>query len=145
MSNSDDNARQLLQESGLRVTQPRLAVLRLLRDTIEPMSHSEVLEQLGTTTWDQATIYRNLVKLKEAGLALVASRIDGIDRYAFHSVEDDPHRHPHFVCDDCGQIACLPVELLPALKDNDPWAASIERAVIQLRGECPDCLAISPE
>ena len=145
MSTSDDNVRQLLQESGLRVTQPRLAVLRLLRETMKPMSHTEVLEQLGPTTWDQATIYRNLKKLTETGLALVASRVDGIDRYVFRSKTTDLHRHPHFVCDDCGQVACLPASFTPTVAGNDPWAASIERAVIQLRGECPDCLALPPE
>ena len=124
----------------MRVTAPRVAVLTTLASSTIPMSHSEVLARLGDVDWDQATIYRNLVKLREAGLAAVVSRANGIDRYAFTTARDDEHRHPHFICDDCGQVACLPVALTPTVPEGSRWAASLEGAAIQLRGECPDCL-----
>ena len=69
---------QILRENGLRVTAPRLAVLGVLLKAKSPMSHTEVLDTLGDTVWDQATVYRNLVKLTEAGVTVVASRADGI-------------------------------------------------------------------
>ena len=132
-------ARTLLQENGLRGTAPRLAVLALLAEADSPLSHSEVLERLGETDWDPATIYRNLVKLRDAGIAPVVSRVDGIDRYAMAGAPGGGHAHPHFVCEDCGRVACLPVELTESMSMPGPWAASIETAMVQLRGECPDC------
>jgi len=141
---SDDDARALLHGHTLRVTAPRLAVLRVLVEARGPLSHTEVLERLGVTDWDPATIYRNLVKLRDAGVASVVSRVEGIDRYALASVEGDDHRHPHFVCDDCGRVECLPSELTVSMATDTPWADSVKTATVQLRGECPDCLEPVP-
>jgi len=140
MSINKDEARKLLHESALRATGPRLAVLRVLAEAQNPLSHTEVLERLGEMDWDPATIYRNLVKLRDAGVAPVVSRAEGIDRYALAEAQGDGHRHPHFVCEDCGRVACLPVELTASMSIDGPWAASIQKAMVQLRGECPDCL-----
>lgn len=140
MSITKNEARKLLHESALRATAPRLAVLCVLAEAQSPLSHTEVLERLGETDWDPATIYRNLVKLRDAGVAPVVSRADGIDRYALAGTQGDGHRHPHFLCDDCGRIACLPEELRASMSMDGPWGASIEKAMVQLRGECPDCL-----
>ncbi|MEL7059263.1 MAG: Fur family transcriptional regulator [Acidobacteriota bacterium] len=139
MTLTNDEARHWLQECGLRVTGPRLAVLGVLMEAEMPLSHSEVLARLGETGWDPATIYRNLVKLRDAGVAPVVSRMEGIDRYAL-AERDDGHRHPHFLCELCGQISCLPAELIASIVMDDRWAESIKKATVQLRGECPDCL-----
>ena len=123
MSISKKAARELLQSASLRTTAPRLAVLRVLSDATRPLSHTEVLEELGETDWDPATIYRNLVKLKEAGVAPVVSRAEGIDRYALGAGTD--HRHPHFVCDDCGVVQCLPDSLRDSL--GGAWRRGLRR------------------
>lgn len=140
MSITKGEARQLLHESALRATAPRLAVLRVLAEAHSPLSHTEVLQRLGETDWDPATIYRNLVKLRDAGVAPVVSRADGIDRYALALGPGDGHRHPHFFCEECGRITCLPAELTASMAIAGPWAASIHNAVVQFRGECPECL-----
>ncbi len=137
-----DAARAILKAAGLRVTAPRIAVLRTLAESDRPLSHSEVLCELGDSDWDPATVYRNLVKLRDVGLAPVVSRAEGIDRYVYvdSETEGDGHRHPHFVCDDCGRVECLPPNLATAISVEGPWAASIDGADVQLRGECPDCI-----
>lgn len=141
MSLSKDQAREMLREGGLRVTAPRLAVVQLLSASADPLSYSEVLAQLGDTDWDPATVFRSLVKLRDAGLTPVVSRADGIDRYVLSTSSDDKHHHPHFVCDDCGRTACVPVDLKPELgADLGPWARSVQQATVQLRGNCPDCI-----
>lgn len=133
------DAKKLLRENSLRVTAPRLAVLRVLSEAKKPLSYVEVLGRLGETDWDRATIYRNLVKLRDAGLAIVVSRASGNDRYALAMAQEN-HQHPHFVCDDCGEVSCLPTELTTSISVEGPWAASVRRASVQLRGECPDCI-----
>lgn len=136
-----DEARRKLRARGLRVTAPRVAVLGILADAEGPVSFTQVLDMLGDSDWDQATIYRNLVKLREAGLAPVVSRMDGIDRYALAGNHEDGHRHPHFLCEDCGRVACLKEEVTAALSIDGRWAESIRGAMVQLLGHCPDCLA----
>ena len=135
-----EQAIQLLRDKGLRSTAPRIAVLMVLAKTKGPLSHTEMLEHLGDTDWDPATIYRNLVKLRDAGLAPVVNRTDGIDRYALAGSHGHNHQHPHFVCDDCGLIACLPADVTPPLSKDDRWGPSVQKAMVELRGECPDCI-----
>ena len=137
---SVDEARSLLKQAGLRSTKPRIAVLQILAEATQPLSHSEVLTALGETDWDPATIYRSLIKLRDADLAPVVSRVEGINRYTIALNKDQDHKHPHFVCHDCGRVACLPVTLTEGLGVDDGWMASIRSAMIQINGECPDCL-----
>ena len=145
MSITKGQAKTLLMERSLRVTAPRVAVLRVLAEAQIPLSHTEVLEQLGESDWDPATIYRNLVKLRDAGVATVVSRAEGIDRYVLAEAGDDDHRHAHFHCEDCGRVACLPADLTASLSIDGPWAPSIQKAMVQLLGECPECLAHTGE
>ncbi|HCH65446.1 MAG: Fur family transcriptional regulator [Deltaproteobacteria bacterium] len=140
MSITKDKARRLLRENSLRVTGPRLAVIEVLAEANKPLSYGEVLKRMGSTDWDPATVYRNLVKLREAGLAPVVSRAAGSDRYVFSPGKGAVHRHPHFVCDDCGEVSCLPTNLTSSISMEGPWAVSIQQAAVQLRGECPDCM-----
>lgn len=136
-----EEARKGLGERGLRRTAARVAVLGVLAEAEGPLSFTQVLARLGDAEWDQATIYRNLVKLREVGLAPVVSRMDGVDRYALVGAEGDDHSHPHFLCEDCGRVSCLSQELTSALRVDGPWAESIRGAMVQLLGHCPDCLA----
>ena len=140
MAKSKDNLRRLLSEHHLRVTAPRLAVIMVLEGAEKPLSHTEVVNKLGEMDWDPTTIFRNLVKLKEAGIALIASRLDGIDRYVLKTKQGDTHSHPHFACDDCGQLTCLPDEITNVTAMEGPWAKAIQEATVQLRGQCPECL-----
>lgn len=139
MSDLKDKMRSLLASRNLRITAPRLGVLRVLADADRPLSYSEVLERIGDMDWDPATVYRNLVKLRDAGLAPIASRVNGIDRYMLRSEQRDVHNHPHFACDDCGQLTCLPDAITDATVLDGPWAKAVKQASVQLRGQCPDC------
>ncbi len=140
MSLSKDEARDCLKRHGLRSTGPRIAVLRTLADANSPLSYTDVIESLGETDWDPATVYRNLIKLRDTGIATIVSRVEGISRYALKSDETDDHQHPHFVCDNCSRVSCLPVEISASISIAGQWADSISKAMIQLRGECPDCI-----
>ena len=132
--------KQRLRGAGLRSTAPRLAVLELLERAGQPLSHGEVVEQLGETTWDQATLYRNLVKLVEVGLARVAAVSRGVTRYELvpEAGAEGAHQHAHFICKDCGQVQCLPeleVSVTAALW-GDVW---LQDAELQLVGRCQEC------
>lgn len=145
MSITTEEARRLLAESELRVTAPRLAVLRVLSEAQGPLSHAEVLERVTPGCWDPTTIYRNLIKLRDAGVAPVISRAEGIARYALVRTQDENHDHPHFFCVDCERVVCLPTELTASMSIRGRWASSIKKATVQLRGRCPECMERAPK
>jgi len=140
MIKSKDDIRELLQSHGLRTTGPRLAVVACLAETDGPLSHSEVVERLGEVDFDPATVYRNLVKLVEVGLARVVSRAEGMARYELATGQGHDHEHAHFVCSDCGSVACLPEDVFTKVEASGRWAASVSHATIQLQGQCPECI-----
>ena len=137
---SRDDAKQRIHDAGLRATAPRVAVLRVLATAHKPLSHTEVVEAIGSDDWDQATLYRNLRRFVEVDLARVASKVGGVARYEARGDDDSPHLHPHFSCRTCGSVECLPEAKL-AGPVNRRWNRSLETSELQLIGDCPDCLA----
>lgn len=137
-------AKQRLRALGLKVTPPRLAVLQVLEHAERPLSHSEIVARLGPQqpragepTWDRATVYRNLAALAGVGLVRITSHAGGIGRYELARQREE-HTHPHFVCDDCGIVSCLP-EAEVVTKRNTRWNASLRAAEVQFVGRCPSC------
>lgn len=138
---SHDSTKAQIRGAGLRATAPRIAVLQLLMSTDKPLSHTEVVDALGSNTWDQATLYRNLLKLTEVGLARAVSKVDGIVRYQARGDDDGLHLHPHFSCKSCGTVECLPDATLELSgKVTSLWNRSLVDSEMQLVGECPSCL-----
>jgi len=136
-----DELKGLLRERGLRITASRVSVLGALAEAAHPVSHSELVQSQGEEVCDASTTFRTLKTLVEEGLAVVVSRVDGIDRYAFKGTDDaHGHEHAHFVCDSCEEVLCLPDSVAPIVSPGDRWAASVKTAQIELRGECPDCI-----
>ena len=136
---SREDAKKRVHAAGLRATAPRVAVLRLLAGSKKPLSHTEVVDAIGSDDWDQATLYRNRLKLVAAALARIANRVDGIARYEARGEDDSPHLHPHFSCRSCGAVECLPDAKLTGPVDRR-WHRSLSTSDLQLTGECPDCL-----
>ncbi|TPV96901.1 MAG: transcriptional repressor [Myxococcales bacterium FL481] len=135
---SRDDARTRLRDAGLRATAPRVAVLRLLAATDHPLSHAEVVDAVGSDEWDQATLYRNLIRLREAGLVRVASQVGGITRYEAQLDPSDTHLHPHFACRTCGIVECLPhARLIPP--PGGGWKEVLADADLQIVGYCLAC------
>lgn len=131
--------KERIRELGLRVTAPRMAVLHVLAEAERPLSHAEVVAQMGDNIpWDRATVYRNLVALVGIGLARVASHAAGICRYEVARGEKHD-AHPHFLCDDCGVVSCLPeTEVVTPKKAK--WSKSLKAAEVQFVGRCPSCV-----
>ena len=71
----DDALRTTLRDAGLRCTDARLAVYREVARAAAPVAHRDVADALPEL--DRITVFRNLVALVEAGLAI---RVDLGDR-----------------------------------------------------------------
>ncbi|MCU0687257.1 MAG: transcriptional repressor [Polyangiaceae bacterium] len=114
-----------------------MTILRELATLRVPASHPELTERLAGAGLDRATIYRNLLSLTEAGLLVKVQLGDNVWRFELPSLKSAKHgAHPHFVCNDCGDVACLP-ETAVALRGE---AILNQVAEVQLRGRCVACV-----
>jgi Fur family transcriptional regulator, ferric uptake regulator len=133
----EEDLRSLLSERGLRVTEQRMVLLRELARLRLPASHTELTERLSGSDLDRATIYRNLVSLSEEGVLIRTQLGDTVWRYELPNSPNTEHgAHPHFVCTDCGDIACL-AESEVTLRGE---AARNQVNEVQLRGRCVACV-----
>jgi Fur family ferric uptake transcriptional regulator len=137
--------RDELRGRGLRATPSRIAVLGLVRSVGEPMSHGDVADRLEpgkpgvSTTWDRATIYRNLVDLAEVGLLRRTDVGDHVWRFEAIGTAHEAKAHPHFVCIECGTVECLPKTTVAVSPANTPRAVRKREIEVHLRGLCDDC------
>jgi Fur family transcriptional regulator, ferric uptake regulator len=135
----EEDLRELLASRGIRVTEQRMALLRELVRLRVPTSHPELTERMVGSNLDRATIYRNLLSLAKAGLLVRTQLGDAVWRYELPRGGGIEHgRHPHFVCTDCGDIACLSDSSV-ALKGE---AKRRQVAEVQLRGRCDACARV---
>jgi len=134
--------REVLRKAGLRSTGPRIAVLRWLSRSSSPVSHPELFEALAEEGFDRATLYRNLVDLAEVNIVRRTDLGDHVWRYELRSSEDGHVvEHPHFVCTDCGEVACLPGVAVKILSNNTetPRSVRTRKVAVQLSGRCNEC------
>lgn len=132
----NEDFRAQLRGVGLKVTQPRLAILRELRTLKTPISHAELAERLaGTEGLDRVTVWRVLVALTEAGLVDRQDVGDRTWRFELRAAGSIGHAsHPHFMCTSCKSVRCLTpdaVKIAPRLGRNV--------TEIQLKGRCENC------
>lgn len=117
----------LIHKSGLRSTPARIAVLHILSTAQRPMSHGELADCLQAQDFDRATVFRNLNHLTEAGLLSRIDLGDHIWRFELKA------KHPHFICTDCGDVACL--------SESDIQVSTKLAAIseVLLKGQCHEC------
>jgi Fur family transcriptional regulator, ferric uptake regulator len=139
---SVDELRERVRASGLRVTASRIAVLQSLHRHATPRAHGEIAEELAPEGWDRATVYRILTDFAEAGLVRRADLGDHVWRFELLRAETkhESAAHPHFLCNSCGDVTCLPdesVRVAPAR--GAPKAMRKKGLEIQVRGVCDRC------
>jgi Fur family ferric uptake transcriptional regulator len=130
----DDALRTTLREAGLRCTDARLAVYREVARAAAPVAHRDVADALPEL--DRITVFRNLVALVEAGLAIRVDLGDRTFRYALPTSAGERHGHPHFTCTSCGDVRCLEdVRVV----DEGTHGSLLLGAEVQIKGVCDDC------
>lgn len=135
-----ERLRRQIRGAGLRSTAPRVAVLRRLEQARTPVSHAEIVTDLSPRGFDRATIYRNLIDLTQAGLASRTDLGDHVWRFELRQARASDGEHPHFMCTDCGTVACLPgVSVRIRSTRASPRAIRRRHVDIQLKGRCDRC------
>ena len=136
----DAEFEHLLRSADLRVTRPRLAVLRAVRR----QPHADTGSLLAAVRTEEPTVshqavYDVLGALTDSGLVRRIQPAGSVARYELR-VGDNHH---HVVCRSCGAIAdvdCATGEV-PCLTASDDSGFAIDEAEVVYWGQCPACTA----
>jgi Fur family transcriptional regulator, stress-responsive regulator len=128
----------LLRDSGLRVTQPRIAVLGALAS--HPHADVETIAtaaRVALGTVSTQAVYDVLRALTDAGLA---RRIEPAGSPARFEIRVGDNHH-HVVCRRCGAIADVDcaVDERPCLTASETHGFVVDEAEVTYWGLCPSC------
>lgn len=95
------NYKQVLNQKGLRSTTARIRVLEALSGNCKPIDIAALVKLVNQDDHrcDQATVYRTVDTLVEAGIVQQVDFREGKYRY---ELEGDHHHH--LVCQECGRV-----------------------------------------
>lgn len=127
-----------LRAAGLRVTRPRLMVLRVLADHphVSADHLRSLLDQVEDHTVSRQAVYDVLHALTDAGL--VRSMLVGTRALYELDLLDNHH---HLLCRQCGALADVPcaVGYAPCLHPSDTQGFTVQTADVTYSGLCATC------
>lgn len=133
-------AKIILKGHGLRQTDCRSEVLKLLLEKEVALNHAD-LEQSLSKDFDRVTLYRTLNTFLDHGIVHRILDDTGMARFALCPEECDEdhhhHNHVHFKCISCNSTICLDEVKVPDLNLPQGYAKSDMDVLIQ--GTCPKC------
>ncbi len=134
-----------LRAGGCRITPQRLAILRVLAESIgHPTAediHTQIRERFPTTS--VATVYKTLSALKAVNEVLELGFADGSSRYD----GNQPDPHPHLICVRCRTILDQEAIGFDALPREIARRAgySLIGHRFDVYGICPACAGAGPD
>ncbi len=138
---TSSDAQQMLRSADLRVTQPRVAVLK----TVHTHPHADTDSVIAAVRRElpevsHQAVYDVLRALTLAGLVRKIQPAGSVARYESR-VGDNHH---HVVCRGCGAIADVDCAVgeMPCLTAHTDHGFSIDEAEVIYWGTCPDCSAV---
>jgi Fur family transcriptional regulator, peroxide stress response regulator len=127
-----------LEQSGLRCTAQRYAVMAFLRDHKGHPTAAEIFEAVNRVVprSSRATTYNNLRDLVKAGLVREVAVEGRAGRFDIKGMQ-----HHHFICDRCGRVEDIEWYDVPR-----PGSGSLGKRVLReceliFRGLCAKCVA----
>lgn len=132
-------ARKLLSQNKLRITQNREEVLALLLESDVAISNQVIETSLGHI--DRITLYRTLKTFEDKGIIHKILDSSQRSKYALcaESCSDHSHddSHLHFECSQCGNITCHMDVKIPEL--HLPKGYQLNEINIIAKGLCNTC------
>jgi Fur family zinc uptake transcriptional regulator len=136
------HAEALCRQRGVRLTEQRKTVLRLLCVSDKPLSAYELLDRMRGVVKNPAppTVYRALDFLLEQGLV---HKLESLHAYVGCAHPDHPHASQFLICDDCGEVAEVEdASLAKSLKAaGKAIGFRTKRPIVEVLGTCAQCNA----
>jgi len=102
-----DAACSRLKAAGLRITQPRVAILEALIKRAQPASIEQIHNDLANSACDLVTVYRCLAAFQEVGLVRLCYFHNGTSLYQINIETDSPY---HIVSKETNEVEQLDQE-----------------------------------
>jgi Fur family ferric uptake transcriptional regulator len=129
-----------LRERGQKVTAPRQTVLRAFIEREGHMTAEELYESSRRLDPDigQATVFRTIRLLAEAGLARSACKDEGARQFE-HAFRHE--HHDHLICTECGDVVEFADKAIERAQEAVYKAHGYESSGhrLELLGRCPAC------
>jgi len=129
-----ERIKKQLRQAGFKATPARVALLALLEERAKPLEVSVIMGQIKVEA-DQATVYRALRLLAQAGLVRRVQMQAGAAHYEFAAL---PHHH-HLICEKCGLVE----DVMVCCDNQRPLVASFSQVTnhnLEYSGICNDCV-----
>jgi Fe2+ or Zn2+ uptake regulation protein len=128
--------RQSLEDSGLRCTPQRFAVMSFLTEHPKHPTAAEIFDAVNRVDprSSRATTYNNLRDLVRAGLVREVA-VEG--RAARFDAKD--LRHHHFICDRCGNVEDIEWYDVPGPARDSLGKRILRESEVIFRGLCAKC------
>lgn len=127
---------QSLEDSGLRCTAQRYAVMAFLMECNEHPTAAEIFEAVNRVDprSSRATTYNNLRDLVQAGLVREVAVEGRAARFDAKGM-----RHHHFICDRCGKVEDVEWYDVPRPASGSLGKRVLRECEIIFRGLCAKC------
>jgi Fur family ferric uptake transcriptional regulator len=137
---------EYLAENGFKVTPQRMAVLEALEQEEGHLTSEELYERIKAQdpSLGQATVYRTMKLLCEAGLARAVNFGDGVTRYEF---SHGATHHDHLICERCQRNIEVVDYEIERLQEElaRKHGFTLTRHKMYLYGLCPDCQGLEED
>ncbi len=126
-----------LKSAGLRITQPRIAILEALIRRESPASIEQIHNDLTDDACDLVTVYRCLAVFEELGLVRRCFFHNGTSLYEIN-LSNAPHYH--IICKSCGKVDRIDVNLTESIEHmlRERGYEQITH-MVEFFGVCPEC------
>ncbi len=135
------DAAHILREKHIRATARKKALLEEIIGSDSPRCARELYDTLAVSCrLNLVTVYRNLASLRDAGILREITDSSGVQYYEM-ACRHNPV-HPHFHCEKCHALICLPALSGSDSKHIREFADSCDVSEINLvlSGICRRCL-----
>ncbi len=140
MKSPQDVFANYLSEKNLKITPQRRLILDTLLKQNDHLSSEELYAKVKKRdkSIGQATVYRTLKLLSEAGLVEPLDFADGLTRYELCYGED---HHDHLICEQCGKNIEIFDEIIEKrqLQLAKKHGFTLLKHKMYLYGICPKC------
>ena len=144
MSNTMENLKTKLKESGLKITPQRRAIINILLDNENRHLSSEEIYDLVRENCPEiglATVYRTMQLLDEIWVISKLNLDDGCIRYEIDLNKSECHNHHHLICKTCGKIIEVEDDLMDSVEKEiqSAYKFKILDHDVKFYGLCEDC------
>jgi len=128
-----------LKEKGLRLTQPRRAILDFIHDRGDHLTAEEIINHVHGKfpRVNKSTVYRTLELLEKNECVF---KSESNDRSIYHHAEEGHHHH--LVCSKCGKtIDCSEDLFAPVEKSlGKKYGFNVNFKHVVISGLCENCI-----